>query len=103
MRKIDELKLKLKGLAEEIKTKNTKLKEVQRSKGAASGSYLMFELYQTRYEFRHYHIAYCELRGRTRDQIEKPREHNEANERLIEKIKIEYAWEIPTEAIQETK
>jgi hypothetical protein len=103
MRKIDELKLKLKGMAEEIKKKNMKLKEVQKSKGSSSGSYLMFELYQTRYEFRHYHIAYCELRDKTRDQIEKPREYNEANECLIEKIKIEYAWEIPTEALQEAK
>lgn len=38
-------------------------------------------------EFRHLHIAYCELRGRTRDQIEKPREGNEPNEKLIDAYK----------------
>ena len=44
-------------------------------------------LFQVSQEYRHSHIAYCELRGRTRDQIEKPREGNEPNESHIEAIK----------------
>jgi len=44
--------------------------------------------------FRHQHIAYCELRGRTRDQIEKPGEDNEPNEDWITKLKNEWGQEI---------
>lgn len=95
MRKIDELKLKIKGMAEEIKSTNKELKAAKNN-----GSVLMYKLYRIRYECRHHHIAYCELRGRTRDQIEQPREHNEANERAIETIKAVYAWEVPNEELQ---
>jgi len=38
-------------------------------------------------EFRHWHIAYCEVRGRTRDQIEKPHESNKPSESMILKYK----------------
>jgi hypothetical protein len=37
------------------------------------------------WEYRHRHIAYSEMRGKTRDQIEKPAKDNLANERLIKK------------------
>ena len=40
-----------------------------------------------RWDFRHRLIAYSEMRGRTREQIEKPAMHNLPNERLIEKYK----------------
>ena len=46
------------------------------------------------YEFRHNHIAYCELRGRTRDQIEKPADCNLPNEVYIEKIKSKWMEKI---------
>jgi len=39
--------------------------------------------------FRHQHIAYCELRGRKRKQIEIPREDNEPDEDWIDRIKKE--------------
>lgn len=43
------------------------------------------------WEFRHRHIAYCLLRGRTMEQIErKTREDNHPSERLIDKYKEEY-------------
>lgn len=41
--------------------------------------------------FRHRHIAYCLLRGRTMEQIErKVHDGNEPSDRLIEKYKEEY-------------
>jgi len=43
-----------------------------------------------KYEFRHHHIAYCEMRGRTRDQIECPREDNLPVQREIDRIKEEW-------------
>ncbi len=39
------------------------------------------------YVFRHNHIAYCEIRGRERSQIEVPRDGNEPSEHLIESLK----------------
>lgn len=97
MRKIDELRLKLKELAASIKEKNAKLKEVQKEKGSTAGAFLMYELYNIRSECRHHHIAYCELRGRTRDQIEKPRKDNAASEYKIQQLKTKYAWEVLVE------
>jgi len=41
-------------------------------------------------EYREYHIAYSELRGRTREEIEKPAEGNKPNEELIKKLKKWY-------------
>jgi len=92
MRKIDELKLKRIEMSKAIREKTAALKQMQ--KGGKCCSIPMFELYRIKTEFRSYHIAYCELRGRTRDQIEKPKQDNPANERLIAIIKSDYAWEI---------
>ena len=39
------------------------------------------------WEYRNRHIAYSEMRGKTRDQIEKPAEDNLPSERLIKKYK----------------
>ena len=39
------------------------------------------------YEFRNWHIAYCEFRGKSREQIEKPADGNSPNEQLIAQIK----------------
>ena len=44
------------------------------------------------WEFRHHHIAYCELRGRTRDQIEIPGEKNLPNNNYVNEIKAE--WQV---------
>ncbi len=41
--------------------------------------------------FRHQHIAYCELRGKQRDEIERPAQDNKPDEQWIVNIKSE--WE----------
>jgi hypothetical protein len=48
-------------------------------------------------EHRHHHIAYCELRGTPREQIENPREDNKANENIITEIKAKYGTPIHTD------
>lgn len=93
MRKIDELKVLLKSQAEKIKKSRIELKNKQRA-GEVCWR-LQWDLKDYAFEFRHHHIAYCELRGRTRDQIEKPKEGHEACENTINNLKIKYAWEIP--------
>jgi len=47
------------------------------------------------YQFRHYHIAYCEFRGRKREEIERTvRIDNKANEKLVDKNKEELCAEM---------
>jgi len=41
--------------------------------------------------FRHQHIAYCELRGRKREEIERPANDNKPDEDWINRVKNE--WE----------
>ena len=52
-------------------------------------SNILWDLYKVRNEFRHTHIAYCEIRGKTREQIEIPREDNKPNEDKITRTKEE--------------
>lgn len=41
--------------------------------------------------FRHQHIAYCELRGKKREEIERPAKNNKPDEKWIIRVKEE--WE----------
>jgi hypothetical protein len=86
MKKIKYLVLKneLKTLAKEIRYWKSKRKFKNR------GDFPLWDIenrVRTRkYEFRHRHIAYCQLRGRLREQIERPAPDNLPNERYIERI-----------------
>jgi hypothetical protein len=53
-----------------------------------------WKLFSISWEYRHVHIAYCEIRGRERSQIEIPREDNLPNEDKISKIKDSILKEI---------
>jgi len=53
-----------------------------------------YQLDDLRCEFRHFHIARCEMRGRTRDEIEKPGENHLPNEEKINNIKFEWTARI---------
>ena len=83
----EDTKSKLKILAKEIR--ELKDQRPLRNRGNKDLDQIVNSIYQLKYYFRHTHIAYCELRGRTRDQIEKPSNVNKANEKYIEKIKKE--------------
>lgn len=74
-----ELKLMLKEDAANIKQLKSTRKSVP--DGYVPG------LLRARYDYRHYHIAYCLLRGRTIEQIEpKVAEGNEHNESWVKQI-----------------
>jgi hypothetical protein len=88
--KMKELKHWLITNAVEIRETKKIHKENQRSKNDHS---LMWSLYKMSQDYRHHHIAYSELRGRTRDQIEKPKSDNLPNEDKIQRIKEEYSDE----------
>jgi len=55
---------------------------------------ILGDIYRLKRDFRHTHIAYCELRGRSREQIECPREGNKASQYLIDKFKEEWLAKI---------
>ena len=90
MRNIDKLKKFLKETAAEIRITRHQYKEAQRGKTTEWG--LLGKLLKLQREYRHHHIAYCELRGRTREQIERPRDNHMPNESYIDDIKELYAW-----------
>jgi hypothetical protein len=93
MKHISELKAYLKAQAATIKETRTNFKNAQRKHSAGETGnpwQLRVSLNSLQWEYRHHHIAYCELRGRSRDEIESPKENNEPNEDLIQKIKNTY-------------
>jgi hypothetical protein len=92
MRNIDKLKTYLKETAKQIRTTRFQFKEAQRKKSYNDQWKLLSELFGLKREYRYHHIAYCELRGRTREQIEQPKDNNLPNELVIQRIKEEYAW-----------
>ena len=85
--KIKELKQWLITNATEIRETRKIHKENQSSRNDNS---LMWKLCSKSRHYRHHHIAYSELRGKIREQIEKPRSDNLPSEKLIEQIKEKY-------------
>src|SRR4030043_392970 len=84
------LKEELKVSAVEIRELKNETKETQK-KGNYAGS-LQYALFKLSREYRHKHIAYCLMRGRSYEQIErKCREGNEPNKDLIQEIIHEYS------------
>jgi ABC-type phosphate transport system auxiliary subunit len=93
MRNIDKLKLHIKETAIRIRKTRFQHKEAQRANLMRVANKLLRELHGLQYEYRHHHIAYCELRGRTREEIEgKVRDDNHPNETYINNILDAYAW-----------
>lgn len=78
------LKSELKKLAKEIRYWKSKRKLDRR--GNFSLQNIETSVRTRKYEFRHKHIAYCQLRGRLRIQIEQPASDNLPNEKYIEEI-----------------
>ena len=80
----------LKVEAKELTTDKVNVKNSQRS-GNWSKSLGQYGLQQKRQEWRHKFIAYCELRGRTLDEIEgNCREGNEPDRQTIEAYKQQF-------------
>ena len=88
-----ELKQWLKTEGLRIKKVRNKHKNKQRSH---NNNELMCYLFSMSRDYRHHHIAYSELRGHTRTEIENPREDNLPNEDIILSIKKEYSDEQET-------
>lgn len=74
------MKIELKENAIKIRAQKKLVKEKQREFG---GWREQCRLHAMRWQYRHQHIAYCLLRGRVLDQIEK-KSHRPPSEPLIE-------------------
>jgi hypothetical protein len=95
VRNIDKLKARLKEKAAFIRSQRRIARTLKENGNGPAASIINNSLWTHSGWYRMAHIAYCELMGRTRDQIEKPRECHkfaECYEREIERIKTEYAW-----------
>ena len=88
------MKPKRKELKHLLITKAVEIKETRRihkeNQRSINDNGLMWTLYKISQEYRHHHIAYSELNGKIRDQIEKPRYNNLPNEDKIQGIKEKY-------------
>jgi len=91
MKKIFELKENNKSLAKNIKERKAEIKKTQKE-GKYAGR-LQYELITVKCMYREYHIAYCLMRGKLYEEIEKPKEENKLKKESwsqIEKIKEAY-------------
>jgi len=93
MKKTNPVKEQLKKMSERLKQLRHEIADTQRKGNVASD--LMSEQSFTKREFRHRHIAYGLLRGRTYEQIEnKVKEGNEPNFQRVEDLKRKFQEEL---------
>ena len=89
----------LQEVKEELKTWSQKIRELKATRkidkrDGRSLEDIEADVRNLKYKIRHHHIAYCEMRGRKRDQIERPAEGNYPNETTITKIKNKWMEKI---------
>ncbi len=98
-----ELKIELKKLAAGLKEQKPAFRKMQsdRSKSTEAKApteneiaKAMHHLWRTKYDYRHQHIVYCLIRGRSRDEIEQPKESNMPDETYIANILKRYEMPI---------
>jgi hypothetical protein len=93
MKNIYKLKIELKAKAKALRETKARLKEEQRNGRGFKAGTMQCGLLSLKRDYRHHHIAYCELRGKTREQIEHHyRDDNHPCETTIQSIKETYAW-----------
>jgi len=93
MKNIQKLKKELKTKAQTIRETRARLKEAQQNGSHFKAGTMQCGILSLKRDYRHHHIAYSELRGRTREQIEQYcRTGNKPHEATIQSIKEAYAW-----------
>ena len=93
-----DLKAEIRLLAMHIKQLKAEIKEFQRQNAGYHGMKIVGLEKATRF-FRHKHIALSLLRGTPYERIENPREGNEPNWDLIERIKSACTPHVHTDAV----
>lgn len=95
--KMKELKALLKEKATVIRNKKRETKEYQRKHGGCCGG-RQWTLIQLKQDYRHHHIAYSMLRGKTIEQIEGPNSNGDYSLAKVERIKDQYYEDVCTDA-----
>jgi hypothetical protein len=89
MKRSNPVKEELKKMAEKLRQIRIDIAETQK-KGEYAG-YMQSEQRFLKFEFRHRHIAYCMLRGRSYEQIERKfREGHEPDMNYVEKLQEQF-------------
>lgn len=94
-------KFKRELILEAVKLQNTKLatKDAQRD-GSNLACMLQGDVLKLKYNYRHRHLAYCMLRGKTYKQCEqKVRKGNKPNMLHVKKIIQDYTYHVEKETI----
>jgi len=86
------IKKQLSNMAKTITESKAKFKDGQRNGNIDWEDYYTAE--SAKINFRHLHIAYCEFRGKTREQIERPAEGNEPREDTIRELVQSFTMEV---------
>ena len=76
MKKFLKIKSELKDFANQIKTLKVEHKTLQKENGGAG---IEYKVANATDEFRYLHVAYCLVRGRKYEEIERPKPHNKLN------------------------
>lgn len=104
---ISNLKTELKSYAAEIRAMRIEYKELQReiTKGYTSALSkkkwdMECAMWKVRYEFRHKHVAYCQLRGKTLDRIE-PNSKSKPNQKYLDELMAQYLKALSAEKLAE--
>lgn len=82
---------------QKVRAKELRALKNSRKKDKRNGRQLwkiLSDIYHYKWEYRHVHIAYCELRGRSREQIECPRDDNKASQWKIDELKDRWMGEL---------
>ena len=81
------LKLELKQAALELRATKADIKATQKEHGSGAACTQQYTILKMKRSYRHKHIAYSMMRGKTYEQIEpKCREGNEPDHKLIQEI-----------------
>lgn len=95
-----EVKEQLKIWAKEIRTLKRSRKQDKRN-GRVLWE-IEYDIQSLKWSFRHHHIAYCEIRGRSREEIECPREGNPASQDKIDQLKEKWDNKIDEDVCVDT-
>jgi len=80
-------------LKQELKKAAIEIRKLKGDRKPSPNGYVPY-LYAKQWHYRHEHIVYCLLRGRTIEEIEnKVREGNEPDEKLLERYMDQYKEE----------
>jgi hypothetical protein len=94
MKKTNPVKEEQKQLAQNLKQAKLEFKDKQRNHTVTYKDH--WNLAKLQSDFRHRHIAYCLIKGRSYEQIEQPKEGNEPDFQTVDRYQVEFKEKLET-------